>query len=554
MKKYCIAFLLFLSLFSFFFCTYGYSSEPFETTDPKVTLTLHNVGIGQCYDLEIYDFSKKKKKVMLIGFGVEESFFKENPSKIPSKKVSDKKIRLRASAYRFTRVEVPLSTSELIRELRSKFKRDEGEGIEIDDVILTHPMKDPGLIMNLFNHESDHLGQLWLAGLPEYYYQENHDQFWTWMKERSARKTNIYFLALKDFTLDTLYKKEGRKYKPAYFTDPVKEGEELLNFSGVKVSFLSMNPTHFQGRDQEILKSSFPEDTQSDSLILKIINGSTSVVLTGNATSLTTNRVLNNYVDSLKSVQANIVIASAYGSTFQGANDKEWLDQVNPEYVILSHGASHLTFEQALYDSFKSLKGLKDSVTLHNIQVQVPEVQTYPTNQGIFSTLSSGTITINLYKKDFTIKTEKEGEITQTLKTLERMENQKHMSVLVNLPKSSPRDVSVKSLYHSHQKTARSYSLDLRHSTSSLPHLKENASEKKKVNNKQKDLSSLKRKKDSGKNHEYRKDYYKIEAKSNKRDLNDKISKKKREEYSDKNNSSPEASHESEHSSEKSED
>lgn len=397
----------------------GYSSDVFEGKS-EARLTVHNVGVGQCYDLEMYDSLKKKKKYMLIGFGIEED---QNPSP-ESVSISSgrSKVHLTPSDYRVPSPTRPLSSQELVKELRAKFKQENGtgEGIDVDTVILTHPMKDHGLLMDLFSYETDRLEQLWLAGLPEQYYEDKQDKFRSWLEAKRLKKTEIRFLAVEKTSTGSIYSKENRKYKQAYFTPLVKDGEKKLNFGAIKVSFLSVNPTHFQGYggtglvgSQEVLRSCFPEDSQSDSLLLKIICGKSSILLSGSATSLTTNRAINNYSDDPKALQASVLVASRYGSTLQGANNKEWLEKINPEYVIISHGSSQATFDQTFYDSLKDRKGLKDSLSPHEIEVQLPEEHVLTTQQGIFSTLKSGTITIDLYKKGLKIRTEKEGEISQ---------------------------------------------------------------------------------------------------------------------------------------------
>ena len=394
-------------------CTLPVYASDASEKENKARLTIHNVGVGQCYDLEIYDAASKSTKNILIGYGIEE--LKSLPNTYDSLDPVSK-VNISASDYRPSPLVTPLSSEELIRELRRKFRRKDevGDVIDVDAVVLTHPLKDSGLVMDLFRHEADHLRHLYLTGLPENYYADKSGHFWSWLKEKEMRKTHIHFLALKKFTVDSLYKDEIRPYTINYFTRSVKRGEEVFNFADVKVSLLSVNPTHFAGYHDNILRSSLPEDLHSDSLLLKIICGENSIILSGSATSLTTNRAIDNYRNDPKALQASVLIASQYGSTLQGANNKEWLEKVNPEYVIISHGSSQATFDQTLYDSLKSLKSLKDSLPPHEIEVQIPEEHVSTIQQGIFSTLKSGTITIDLYKKGLKIRTEKEGEISQS--------------------------------------------------------------------------------------------------------------------------------------------
>jgi hypothetical protein len=401
--------------------------------ESKAVVTLYNVGVGQCCAVEMYDAVKKSKKNMLIGFGIEEkgsesSLVQENSiSSSPSKSI------LKLADYQALTSIHPLSSQELIRELRAKFKKSqEGEGIEVDTVILTHPMKDPGLLMDLFSKQTDHVDKLFLTGMPEEYYKDRLPQFQAWLEEKRLKKTNILFVGVDRIHprhSGSLYLEENRKYRDPWFTHSVKEGEEQLNYGSIKVSFLAVNATHFRGYapksfgiedKQEVIRSAFPEDTNSDSLIIKIAHGVNSILLTGNATSLTTNRALNNYIDKPASLKANVLVASLYGSVSQGANNSKWVKAVEPEYVLVSHGASQATVDQQAVESFKASKRLKTSIKDHEIEVQVPETQKYTTNQGIFSTLNSGTIILALYKKRLILKTEKEGEITE-LKAIDQL-------------------------------------------------------------------------------------------------------------------------------------
>ena len=362
------------------------------------------------YDLEIYDSSsKKKKKSLLIGYGIEDIQSDEVPFK-SSSSLSD--ISISPSDYHISGGISSLSSPELIHELRKKFKRKDTmrDIIEVDVIILTHPLKDPGLLMNLFKNDSDYVRHLYLTGLPESYYQQKNKQFFNWLKERSLKHTIIHFLALQKFTVDFLGTPETRKYKGSYFTSLVNEGEQSLSLGDVKVSVLAMNPTHCKGRRKTFLRMSTPEDIYSDSLVLKITHGSSSVILGASATNLTTDRVLNNYFDKPEALQSSVLVVSRYGSTLQGANNKTWLEKINPEYVIVGHG-SQPTFEHDVYKTLQTLPRLKNSLTPHEIEIQVPEVQTHSVSTGIFSTLKSGTITIDLYKKHLIFKTEKERDI-----------------------------------------------------------------------------------------------------------------------------------------------
>lgn len=112
MKKLTYSLVLLLGI-SFF--TQNHASESFEN-DTKVRLTIHNVGVGQCYDLEMYDPSKKKKKYMLIGFGIEENQFKDPSPESVSISLERSKVRLTPSDYRAPSPTRPLSSQELDRK------------------------------------------------------------------------------------------------------------------------------------------------------------------------------------------------------------------------------------------------------------------------------------------------------------------------------------------------------------------------------------------------------------------------------------------------------
>lgn len=224
--------------------------------ESKATITVYNVGVGQCCAVEMYDAVKKKRKNMLIGLGIEETDVRVTESEARSVSSPSSGTLLTPLDYQEPSSLHPLSSQELVKELRTKFRQEGGQGIILDTIILTQPLKDRGLLMDLLTHETDRVGQVCMAGRPESYYPDRLDALRSWLKERQLKKTKIHFLAVKRTQAGSLFLEENRKYRPSWFTHPVKAGEEMLNFRDIKVSFLAVNPTHFQGQEAQLLSMS----------------------------------------------------------------------------------------------------------------------------------------------------------------------------------------------------------------------------------------------------------------------------------------------------------
>lgn len=79
------------------------------------------------------------------------------------------------------------------------------------------------------------------------------------------------------------------------------------------------------------------DDVNSYSLIIKIINGNDSFLLTGDATGDETNDILNTGID----VSAMVYKAAHHGSANDGCNDSGFVNAVNPQIAVISCGVDN---------------------------------------------------------------------------------------------------------------------------------------------------------------------------------------------------------------------
>ncbi|MBA3814654.1 MAG: hypothetical protein H0X26_09300 [Alphaproteobacteria bacterium] len=266
--------------------------------------------------------------------------------------------------------------------------------------------------------------------MPEHYDVSGDLQFHDWIKDRLERKSKIYFPAIQYkpiSSLDEVLPKPERTYAKQKISS--KKFEEALDFGeNIQASFLSINPTHFIGNGNQVLRMSDPEDDNPDSLVLRIENGKSSATLTGDATGLTTTRILNNYYAKEKSyLNTNALVASHHGSFTHGSNNKEWIAATQPEFVIISNGLLHGHPHEDAYNIFKQSSRLK-RVTNHKILVAQSKTSGFmhQTQNPIFSTLTSGTITVSL---------EEDGEVK--IKT----ENNPNIEILGSTKKKKKKDI-----------------------------------------------------------------------------------------------------------------
>jgi beta-lactamase superfamily II metal-dependent hydrolase len=76
-----------------------------------------------------------------------------------------------------------------------------------------------------------------------------------------------------------------------------------------------------------------PGDDNTDSLVVKIKHKESSAILTGDATGLTTTRILNNYYVHEDFLLTYVLLASHHVSFSHVSNNDAWVQATLPEFV-----------------------------------------------------------------------------------------------------------------------------------------------------------------------------------------------------------------------------
>lgn len=432
----------------------------------KLDLEFYNVGQGNCILAKVTQH-KQKPEYMLVDIGTS-SFRKEfaynklvgpiNETLSPSqnlvsfdtplsiKKKVNPQQALQEEAWGNNpsiKKERGEDENRFIQEIKKKLiifkeaeKRKQAKTfISLKTVIITHPDTDHyGLLTKLFSEDDDYIEHIILGGLPEDYDKSGKLGFNQWIKKRINNKSKVYFPSIQYApikALEDILPNSNRTYAEHSYTLPDQQTqifEEAFNFGeGIKVSLLSINPTHIVGNGNIILKLSDSEDSNVDSIVLKIENGAASTILTGDAIGVTTQRIINNYFDCPDFLKTNVLLASHHGSATHESNNLSWIQATQPEFVIVSNGLLHGHPHEDAYNNFKKSSRLQ-RVTKHKVLVSESKNKAWmhETQNAIFSTLTSGTITVQLKES---------GEIALGL------ENQKDLKILKK--GSKPKDKKV---------------------------------------------------------------------------------------------------------------
>ncbi len=430
-----------------------------ENAKSSAIITVHNVGQGNCIDVAFSASGEEKDtEYMLIDIGSasyqkELNYTNQQTSikakeliqKTPVKekkggKIEDPSSIIKKSNFRevtddreytgeFKEANKPVS--DFIKEMRDKFK-DGKNKIKVKTVVITHPDTDHyKWLVGLFSKNEDHIENLILGGVPEHYDQSDTLKFKKWIQTRLKKGTKFYFPAIQKQPISKSLKDSEQQLTHMLMTPHTifaehsfsglgisTDFEEAFNFGEpFKVILLSVNPTHFKGINDTILRMSFPEDDNSDSLVIKISNGKSSAILTGDATYLTTTRILDDYGKNLQSLQTNILLASHHGSATHGSNNEEWIQATQPEYVLISNGHFQGHPQSDAYEMFKKSDRLK-FVSEHQVLVgktdDFKEGSLHTTKRAVFSTLNSGTLTCNLMTNGIVeLSTKTDGDIKE---------------------------------------------------------------------------------------------------------------------------------------------
>lgn len=436
------------------FVNFSFASIPEVESAPKVTLKVHAVGQGNCVTLEVRKPNAKKSEFMIVDIGstssekeakyteyqIESSSAPQedepqtNQASGPATPVTKKnkpsipESTLKDSDWHEVLDDADIITSltksyreQFIRDMRQTLKKTRNT-ISVKTVVITHPDQDHyGWLMKLFSHPNDIIEFLIFGGLPSHYYPSDQQGFKDWLRLRLKNKTRIFFPAIQYKALnpekddpfqEILNLEKERKFAPHTFSH-IQGGDfkkldlaEAFDFDDkIIISLLSVNPLHIPGPKKVARLADDDADDNKDSLVLKIEHGLSSVMLMGDATQATTNRIKQNYEDdedSLKFLKSTVLLASHHGSAEHGCNTEEWLKLVDPKCVVISHGHQYGHPQAQAYNNFKQLNLIQ--VSEHQILVgkgidkteDYYEGSLHTTFRAIYSTLNSGTLTFEL--------------------------------------------------------------------------------------------------------------------------------------------------------------
>lgn len=335
--------------------------------------------------------------------------------------------------------------------------------IAVKTVVITHPDQDHyGWLMELFSQTTDKIDFLIFGGLPSHYYPSDQNTFKRWLRARLDNETKIFFPVIQYEALDPknpdplqtfIEMEKNDKFAPHIFSGDPKFSE--LSFAKafhfhpqVMISLLAVNPLH-SGEPKNVLRHGDDEtDDNKDSLVIQVQHGDSSVMLPGDATQATIRCIKRNYKNDPDSLRSTVLLASHHGAIEHGCNSPRLIELVDPKYVVISHGHQHSHPTPEAYENFKLSSRLKQ-VPAHHVLVgkdAQKKESLHTTTKAIYSTLNSGTITINLSPKEIIFT----PEIGQPLGTTEETEeivkveegpNEILLSVRKSHPSNTPESV-----------------------------------------------------------------------------------------------------------------
>lgn len=191
----------------------------------------------------------------------------------------------------------------------------------------------------------------------------------------------------------------------------------------VGIHLLIANASHSLVNNVGIRKT-LESDDNSDSLVIKIQHREFSAILPGDATGVTTDCIAALYKEKEKFLEATVLLASHHGSIADKTNSQKWLELVNPEYVVVSNGFKFGHPDEGVFQRlYKDWKQAKDKAKRLHLVSPVHKILTntsmredwiiHETQQAIFSTLGSGTISVvNKGTGETLLSTERDGKVT----------------------------------------------------------------------------------------------------------------------------------------------
>lgn len=196
----------------------------------------------------------------------------------------------------------------------------------------------------------------------------------------------LYYLNSKGVTVEQWKSDEYKSY-PLPFCTPTERPEVLV-----------ANATEGKAR----------RDINSDSIIIRFNQGRCSAIFLGDATSDTTDKIIEN--GKIKR-GSTFVIASHHGASTHGSNEVKWVTKSKPHVALFSAG-SHTGYKHpkcSVIDTYTDTSisdHILEGVEKHNIYCFDRLGKEKSTEYGVFSTLNEGTINFS-----FKPRQEEDGKI-----------------------------------------------------------------------------------------------------------------------------------------------
>lgn len=337
------------------------------------------------------------------------------------------------------------SPDKLAKDFQTKILG--GGGVPIKTIVLTHADADHyNLLDKIFSDTK--VENIILSGdLSSYkdkFIDKNGDakKFLLWLEKKHKEKTKIFmpgasYEAIPEgTTVAAFIEKNVNNFAPTAYKGADDKfhvlGElkistqfvQAFNFGNdVKIYPLSINPLReLNKKNKKLQRKSTTKfnyedgldkiNENDDSTVIKIVNGESSALLTGDATEHTYNSIKKNFGNNKEFLKSKILLLSHHGTKTNGSNSKEWLGLIQPEFVAVSNSIKHDSMEKEVYDSVVAMKSLftlksksssSDSASplkdfLHKVEYSV-EKKKYDvklTHKFIFTTLSSGSLLFDL--------------------------------------------------------------------------------------------------------------------------------------------------------------
>ena len=338
---------------------------------------------------------------------------------------------------------------EIVANIKKKLFREESEAkskINLKTIVITHADSDH---YNLYDKllmgdsgEYRRVEYLILGGPQSSYFTDKSDKksdkgkLARLIESLKEAGTKVYFTGSGEYVDPSQLTPE--KYLPPFYSlseaqknkgvtdtvfQPFKDAFKFAN-DKFKVSYLGTNVLHRQGKGGVLRKTEKPtqfEDPEdqvrdresrynmynnTDSIVLKIQYGANSAILTGDATGITNEEILDNYSDDPTFLHADVYVPEHHGSSSHGSNRKELIQAIKPKYILFSNG---VMYKHPYHDAYQTCLGSerlesrrkKHVVLFRGINNKTKFLKDgydiHYTGKGIYSTLSNGDIKVNFF-------------------------------------------------------------------------------------------------------------------------------------------------------------